>query len=218
MVQTGSIRGGGTLTAMEPLDSPSPDSEPRFQPSRRWPLGLLTILVVAVIAGGVWILGGDDDSTTPEVPDLATDLGVGIQTGNAAPDFAVDLIGGGSFRLSDHLGDDGRPVILNLWASWCSPCRAEMPAFDTASQTHTDVFFLGVAVEDDPAAATAFAEEIGVSYALAIDEAERVGRRYPSPGLPATFFISTDGEILRTIFGQVDEAAIADLIEELFSL
>lgn len=182
---------------------------------RRWPIGLLTLLVVGVVVVGVVLFGGDE-ADTPDVPDLAGDLGIGIQNGEAAPDFDIDLIGGGSFRLTDHLADDGRPVVLNLWASWCSPCRAEMPAFDAASQTHTDVYFIGVAVEDAPEAARAFADEIGVSYALAIDESERVGRRYPSPGLPATFFISTDGAIVRTIFGQVDEAEIAQLISESF--
>ena len=182
---------------------------------RRWPLGLLTLLFVAVIAGGIWLFGGDDPAT-PDIPDLTA--GLGIQHGEAAPDFELALIGGGSFRLHDHLENDGRPVILNLWASWCGPCRAEMPAFDVASQTHTDVFFIGVAVEDDPVAAAEFAEEIGVSYALAIDEAERVGRRYPSPGLPATFFIDSNGSITRTVFGQVDESQIADLIAESFGL
>ena len=163
-------------------DTPQIDEEsapPSQRTSRRWPLGLLTLLVVAVIAGGV-LLFDDPAEDTPDVPDLSSQITGGVPDGEAAPDFALDLIDGTPFRLSDHLADDGRPVILNLWASWCGPCRAEMPAFDVASQTHTDVFFIGVAVEDDPDNARAFAEEIGVSYALAIDDAERVARRYLS--------------------------------------
>lgn len=112
------------------------------------------------------------------MPDLSTDLGLDIQNGEAAPDFSIDLLDGTSFRLSDHLADDGRPVILNLWASWCNPCREEMPAFDVAAMQHGDVYFIGIAVEDDPDAARAFADEVGVSYALAIDDADRIGRRY----------------------------------------
>jgi peroxiredoxin len=176
---------------------------------------VLTLLVVAVIAGGVWLFGGGG-TDTPDIPDLGDGLGLDTQTGDPAPDFALDLLDGTPFRLTDHLADDGRPVVLNLWASWCSPCRAEMPAFDAASRVHTDVFFLGVAVEDAPDAARAFAEEIEVSYPLAIDESERVARRYTSPGLPATFFISSDGGIVRTVFGQLDEDDIAQLISESF--
>jgi peroxiredoxin len=84
------------------------------------------------------------------------------------------------------------------------------------AREHTDVFFLGVAVEDEPAAAREFADEVGVGYALAIDEADRVGRRYPTPGLPATFFITEDGVIAKTVFGQIDEGQLAEFIEESF--
>lgn len=184
-------------------------TDPRPSP-RRWPLGALALLVVVVVAAGVLLLGGD----TPD--DTGTSLDTPI--GNAAPDFSVTLLDGTEFRLSRHLADDGRPVILNLWASWCSPCRAEMPAIDAAARTHTDVFFLGVAVDDDPVAAEQFAREIGVTYPLAIDESERVGRRYPTPGLPATFLIGSDGSILRTVYGQIHEAQIADLIATQFGL
>lgn len=221
MVPAGLACQGGTLSnAMD--ETPHTDTSPSSgteasRPSRRWPLGLLTLLVVAVVAGGVWLFGGDE-ADTPDIPDLSDGISSGIQNGDAAPDFALELLDGTSFRLTDHLADDGRPVVLNLWASWCSPCRAEMPAFDAASQIHGDVFFLGVAVEDDPASAKAFAEEIGVSYPLAIDESERVGRRYASPGLPATFLISADGAIVRTVFGQLDEDEIAQLISESFGL
>jgi thiol-disulfide isomerase/thioredoxin len=206
---------------MDPTETdsvPQPDTAPTHRPSRRWPLGALTLIMVAVIAVGFWIFGGDDSPPSVTVPDLAGDLGVGIQNGEPAPDFSIELIDGTTFRLSDHLADDGRPVVLNLWASWCNPCREEMPEFDAASKTHTDVFFIGVAVEDNPTDAAAFAAEIGVSYPLAIDDAERVSRRYPSPGLPATFFISSEGGIVRTIFGGMDEETLTQAIAESFGL
>ncbi len=202
---------------MEPLEDTSVDDGTPTPATfrRRWPLGALTLIVVAAIVGGLLLLG--DNAGSGSSAELAGALGLPTQNGEAAPDFSLTLLDGTDFRLTDHLTNDGRPVILNLWASWCGPCRAEMPAFDVASKLHTDVFFLGVAVEDDPIAAEEFAAEIGVTYALAIDEADRVGRRYPSPGLPATYFISTDGLIIRTVFGQIDEDQIDDLIAESFS-
>lgn len=204
---------------MEPTEDTAVDNGTPTPTSsrRRWPLGALTLIVVAAIAGGVLLFGNDAADPSVTVPELEGALGLPTQNGEAAPDFSLTLLDGTDFRLTDHLASDGRPVILNLWASWCGPCRAEMPAFDVASKIHTDVFFLGVAVEDDPLAAEEFAAEIGVTYALAIDEAERVGRRYPSPGLPATYFISTDGLIIRTVFGQIDENQLDELIAESFN-
>jgi thiol-disulfide isomerase/thioredoxin len=184
---------------------------------RRMPLGVLTLIVIVVVGIGVMVFG-DESEPAVTVPDLEGALGLPTQNGEAAPDFSIDLLDGTTFRLTDHLRDDRRPVILNLWASWCGPCRAEMPAFDAVSKVQTDVLFLGVAVQDDPGAAAQFAEEIGVSYPLAIDDADRVGRRYPSPGLPATYFISADGVIVRTVFGQLDEDQLAELITGLFGI
>lgn len=192
----------------------APQSTPRH---RRWPLGLLTLIVVAVVVVGLMLFGGDSPSSV-SVPYLGGDLGLGTQNGQAAPDFSVQLLDGTEFRLSDHVASNDRPIFLNLWASWCAPCRAEMPAIDAAAARHTDVYFLGVAVEDDPAAARGFAEEIAVSYPLAIDDAERVSRRYPSPGLPATFLIAPDGTIVRTVFGGLEEEDIDTLVAESFGL
>ena len=203
---------------MEATEDQTPDQVPPVHqaPARRWPLGALTIMVVAAIAGGLILFGGETSDGSD--PDLDGSLGLPTQNGEAAPDFSIDLLDGANFQLSDHLSTDGRPVILNLWASWCGPCRAEMPAFDAMSKVHTDVLFLGVAVEDNPAAAREFAAEIGVSYPLAIDEDDRVGRRYPSPGLPATYLITADGAIARTIFGQMNEEQLEELIAGLFGL
>jgi thiol-disulfide isomerase/thioredoxin len=204
---------------MESTEDQTPDQAPSLGQAsvRRWPFGALTFIVVAAIAGGISLFGGNAASDGSDA-DLEGALGLPTQNDETAPDFSIDLLDGPSFRLSDHLADDGRPVILNLWASWCGPCRAEMPAFDAVSKIHRDVLFLGVAVNDDPAAARDFAAEIGVSYPLAIDEDDRVGRRYPSPGLPATYLISADGTIARTIFGQMNEDQLAELIAGLFGL
>jgi len=206
---------------MEPIEGISVDDRTPTPASsrRRWPLGALTFIVIAAITGG-WLLFGNgaESDPSPTVPELEGALGLPTHNGEAAPDFSLTLLDGTEFRLTGHLANDGRPVILNLWASWCGPCRAEMPAFEIASKVHTDVFFLGVAVEDDPLAAKEFAVEIGVTYALAIDEADRVSRRYPSPGLPSTYFISADGLIIRTVFGQIDEDQIDNLIADSFGL
>ncbi len=128
-----------------------------------------------------------------------------------APNFEVDLLEGGTFRLSDHLASDRRPVILNLWASWCLPCRAEMPEINTFAAAHPEVLVLGVAVDDTRAEAQEFADEVGVSYPLAFDEGS-MRREYPSFGLPATFVIDTQGRIVESVDGVVTVTLLESMV------
>jgi thiol-disulfide isomerase/thioredoxin len=153
---------------------------------------------VAVLAVGLFLAWAFGDDT--EV----------AQVGRAAPDFTVDLIGGGSFSLSRHQAEDGRPLILNLWASWCVPCREEMPTLSAYASEHPEVALLGVSVEDAVSDSEEFAAQIGVSYPLGLgDEAFR--ESYPSFGLPATFFLDSEGTIVEMINGIVDEETLASL-------
>lgn len=179
------------------------------------------VLLIGVFLGAVAItlvLGTSSDPVETTFPDLgdltAQDPNV---PGNhdAAPTFALQTILGDTFDLESHITEKDMPVVLNLWASWCAPCRAEMPAIDTAAKRHPEVQFVGVAVQDDADKALSFAEEIGVSYTLAIDDGT-VEEAYPVLGLPATFFIDSDGIIVKRHFGVVTTESLADDIAELF--
>lgn len=145
------------------------------------------------------------EPATSTIPDLGG-LGrpdTGASDLDPAPDFTVPTSDGAPFSLSDHLAEDGRPVFLNLWASWCFPCRQEMPAIDEAQMRHPGVKFIGVAVQDVRRAAEDFADEIGVSYTLGFDDDGTVDDGYRPLGLPATYIISADGVILERFFGEV---------------
>jgi len=184
----------------------------------------LTILaVIAVIAAVVAIVAlmssrTDESAAAPTtgIPQLSDLAGTSATGGDTAPNFTVPTLDGGSFDLAAHQAEDGRPVFLNLWASWCFPCRAEMPAIDAASQNHPEVLFIGVAVADDNAAAADFAKEIDVQYTIGFDADEQVADGYPVLGMPGTFLISSDGIIVKTIFGGVDEAEVDVLLAEAF--
>lgn len=197
-----------------------PDTHPdrdRHDPGATpWRLGLLTLLAMVIVAGSV-VLFGADDSTAEAPSTTATGitlppLPTATSRDDEAPLFSVALFDGTTFSLAAHLANDGRPVILNLWASWCPPCREEMPDLNAASIANPGVVILGVAVSDDPIAAAAFAEEIGITYPIGIDETGRVELSYPSAGLPATFVISADGRLLTTAFGRLSPADIDALI------
>jgi thiol-disulfide isomerase/thioredoxin len=171
--------------------------------------------IAAVIAVIAWV-ARDGAEPDPAVPDLSSLGGAAPGVDDPAPDFSVTTFDGIGFSLSDHLATDGRPVVLNLWASWCGPCRAEMPAFDASARQHPDVFFIGVAVNDSPSDSADFADQIGVSYALAFDEGDVVADAYPALGLPATFFIDGAGGIAQRHFGPLTEETMAQQIDLAF--
>ena len=124
----------------------------------------------------------------------------------AAPDFALETFAGETLRLSDLRG---KVVVLNFWASWCPPCRWEMPFFETISQEYKErgVIFLGVAISDTMEDASDFADSVGVTYPLALDAAGETARDYEVLGLPTTFLIDKDGAIQRRL-GAANEATL----------
>jgi len=175
------------------------DPPPRRRP--RTALLAVVLLGAAALLGTWWLARPDPRPGT--LPDLAA-LGLedtGPAAAAPAPDFAVPTAGGGTFRLSTHLAEDSRPVFLNLRASWCFPCRQEMPAIDAAARRHPEVLFLGVAVQDARGDAEAFVEEIGIEYPIGFDEDGTVNRAYSPLGLPATYLIDGDGTVVARIFG-----------------
>ena len=194
----------------------SPDSaapQPRRLP--RWVLWLAGIVMVGALVGiGVLLLGGEDATPSTTFADLSSLAGDAPAANDVAPDFTVPTLDGADFTLSRHLAEDGRPVFLNLWASWCFPCRAEMPDIDAAAEAHPDVEFVGVAVQDSTADATEFAREIGVRYTIGFDEDDMVEDGYPALGMPSTYLISSDGFILDVIIGAITADDITTFLSE----
>lgn len=122
----------------------------------------------------------------------------------------MELLDGGSFRLADHLSEDGRPLIVNLWASWCVPCREEMPALSDFAQANPETAIIGVAVEDTIDAASAFGQEIDPAYALAFGNAG-FDEAYPNFGLPVTYFLDESGVVTTVHNGILN----SEMIEEI---
>lgn len=171
--------------------------------------------IAAIVVTAALLVAACGADTTGEGDELFTPLTTGVSTdsqGEAAPDFTVPLFDGTGFSLAEHVADDGRPVFLNLWASWCIPCREEMPAIDAAAARYPNVLFLGVAVQDDAAAAEEFAGEIGVSYPLGVDERDVLTSVFATFGLPTSYLISGEGILITEVIGEVDEARLDSVI------
>lgn len=193
-----------------------PDQEKEAQ--SHWVSWLLLLLVFAFAVGVTLVVGsqfGTSETTFPDLGDIARNDPNLPQENEPAPTFALQTLDGEVFDLAEHFATDGRPVILNLWASWCPPCRSEMPSINVAALRHPEVHFVGVAVEDDPEEAADFATEIGISYTIALDDGT-VEAAYPVLGLPGTFFITADGTLAKSHFGLVTIDSLDDDIAELF--
>lgn len=184
-------------------DLDGPAGRARFVSSRRLLHAML--LLIVVIPAAIWLL-----RPAPEAEDVVS----GREVGEPAPDFTVELFDGGVFSLNSHLAESGTPVVLNFWASWCVPCRVEMPAIDAVADSRPDILFLGIAVQDSETAARDFADEVGVGYPLGYDTDGTILEDYPILGLPATWFITSDGMIAEQWFGQLDETTLEDLIDQ----
>ena len=142
-----------------------------------------------------------------------------VDVDQPAPDFLLNVLGGGAVRLSDYRG---KTVVLNFWASWCAPCRFEMPDFQELWEERgpdgpDDLVILAVNLTptDTIAAATAFVEEFALTFPILFDTTRgEVARHYGVQALPATFFIDRDGIVrttaLGTVFGHLLEVGVAD--------
>ena len=131
-------------------------------------------------------------------------------SGELAADFELRLFGGDLLRMSDL---KGKVVVLNFWASWCPPCRAEMPDFEEMWQEmrDDDVVFVGVAVSDSPEEARSFVEATGVTYPVGVDPSGDIASDYRVLSLPTTFLIDREGRETRR-FGLANRGALRILI------
>lgn len=101
-------------------------------------------------------------------------------------------------------------MVLNLWASWCLPCRTEIPEISAFADNNPGVRVLGVAVDDTEASATDFARSIGATYELAVGDSN-FESAYPRLGLPVTYFIDSSGTVTDVFNGILNEGTLAEL-------
>lgn len=129
---------------------------------------------------------------------------LGCSPGRQAPDFIVQDLGGQAVRLS---AQRGKVVFLNLWTTWCPPCRKEMPAMADLAGRLADEDFVMLAVSEDDGGAPAvkkFVEEMKLTFPVLVDPEGDVGRRYGVTGYPETFLIDRDGRQVARFIGPQD--------------
>ncbi len=158
----------------------------------------IDILMLIILAFGIlWTVA----SRVP-LGGAASLPSVSPREGFLAPDFTLDVLDGTKMTLSELRG---KIVIINLWATWCPPCRAEMPALESAYKAYkdSDVVVLGLNItnQDIEQNIPAFVQEFGLTFPILLDRDGRVSILYQLRGLPTTFFVNRQGIITSVVVG-----------------
>ena len=192
-------------------EQPSAVSSSPVESLRRRAARYAVVAAIVMTVGGLFVAR----QSTDQPADGVVDESLQIEVGQRAPDFTLPT-SDGVFRLSDARGEI---VVVNFWATWCGPCRLEMPEFQALHATRGQaegirVVGVNFTSADVREAAVQFAAEMGLTFTIAFDESGAVSEHYGVHSLPATFFIDRDGIVRSRSYGPVLgerlDAALAD--------
>ena len=168
--------------------------------------------MIILTLGFAWIFISADRSgaaTSGQIP--------APQQGFLAPDFELHTPAGERIKLSDLRG---QAVLVNLWATWCPPCRAEMQSIEKIYQEYKDEGFTVLAVnmtyQDDPLSIMPFVNEQQLTFPILLDETGQMAKAYQLRSLPSSYFIRRDGIIYEVVIGgPMSEALLRTRIEDI---
>jgi thiol-disulfide isomerase/thioredoxin len=182
-------------------------------------------VVIGVAAGAlaallIGLTGGDSASTTHLTnPGPTQEPGIGTAkdvSGATLPDGTFDVLAGGSVQLADYRG---KPLVVNVWATWCPPCAQEMPAFQEVHERLGDkVQIVGIDRTDSRDAASDFATARHITYPLLLDPQDTFAPRLGIAVMPTTLFVSADGVVVKSHAGALDAGELTALIQGSFQL
>ena len=171
-------------------------------PRKRWHILMAAMLLVGL--AWIWV------NRLPSGNAEAVGLPPAPAVGHPAPDFSLPTVDGGMVTLSELRGT---PVVLNFWATWCPPCRAELPELQAASLRYADkIAIIGVNQVESVGLVAAFVSDMGLTFAIPLDAQGQVSRFYQVRSLPTSFFIDRDGVIRQMQIGPVTEATLVQLL------
>lgn len=178
----------------------------------------ITVLLVGAVTIAVLVAsGGSDERASGDEADTEIFVASGpAEVGGEAPTFTLPALDAndGPVSLADSRG---RPVVLNLWASWCNPCRKEFPLLKAARAKYAKagLEIIGVSYRDIASDGRAFAESQGATWPLARDPGGDLAAAYGVRAIPQTFFIAPDGTIASRVFGITSAADLDAEIQQI---
>ena len=167
-------------------------------------IGIVSVVAIVALVGGYF-----SEQGPMAVPEGG---GPAMLAGAPAVSYPVKRIDGVIDSLANYRG---RVVLVNLWATWCTPCRQEMPALETLYERERShgLVVLGVDQGEAASVASAFARRSGVHYPILLDEDQRYGRAYAAIGLPTSLVVDRSGHIVRGVDGPLTLAQMQDAVE-----
>lgn len=175
-------------------------------------LAVIGVLAAALVGAAIFWPSSDGD----DVIDISAPVGsdeLSPATGDEpAPRFEATGLKGGSIALEELAG---RPVVLNFFASWCTPCIAEMPDLEAAHQAFPEVAFVGLANNDPPVEVRELVERTGVNYEIGLDPQGEIFASFEAFAMPTTVFIDAEGRIVESRGGKLDEKSLFEKVSAL---
>lgn len=175
---------------------------------RKWTVGLIAALLILV--GGAGLLR------------LVPPESRGAEVGERIPEYSASRLSGGEVAFSDYRG---KVVLINVWATWCGPCRVEMPPIQAAYERYRDQGFtvLAIALDAGPGhrkKVANFVEEYGLDFPILLDPEGRITRVLQTVGVPESFLLDREGRIVKRLIGATDWGSTQHqaLIEELLRM
>lgn len=130
--------------------------------------------------------------------------------------IAAPALSGMTLSGKNYTYNVGQVAVVNVWASWCAPCRAEAPTLAALTEKYTDVAFIGILTRDNPVNAEAFARRFALPYPTLIDDSVLIGFRksLPANAIPSTVLIDKRGNVAARISGEVTYSSLSEIIEK----
>jgi thiol-disulfide isomerase/thioredoxin len=167
---------------------------------------LLIVIASLVMIAGVWTLVGDFTTET-----IYAETEVGVEVGMKAPDFTINNVNGDEVSLSDY---QGTKVFLNFWASWCPPCREEMPAIQKLHKNYDNIKVLAVNAGENKDKVFNYLMENNFSFTTLLDKNGKVTTDYLIRGIPSTFVFDKEGIIVRKQRGAITYGKMEEMINQ----
>jgi len=168
----------------------------------------LAVIIVAALFAVLLVVSGCGQASTP-----ASGQSPAPEIGRKAPDFTLKDLDGNSVRLNDLRG---KVVFLNFWATWCPPCRAEMPDIEEVHQKYRgqDVVVLGIDIQESLDKVRGFVEDGGYSWTMLLDSTGKIAITYKVRAIPTSYFIDREGIIKAVSIGGMFQTAIEEKLAE----
>ncbi|GGA32424.1 thiol-disulfide oxidoreductase ResA [Kroppenstedtia guangzhouensis] len=171
--------------------------------TRYWVRRVLMLLMVGAVAFAIYktMSGGEKQTVEEEME---------------APDFQLQTLEGKELKLSALRG---QTVLLNFWASWCEPCRDEMPAIEKVYEKHKEkgLVVVGINIAESKLTVKGFVRQLDLSFPIVLDKERKVVDQYQIGPIPTSIFIDKEGRVVRNVKGQMDENQLETYVLEALS-